>query len=384
MSLSRERIDYLLRAYTFQTATDAEERELFEWIAAGSGDSVINDHINALIRSHAGEKFPEVNWEDLYRRVLDRVGEKVTPVRRIRWYHVAAAVLILLAAGGSLYVYSRRQPLPAKVVVRSATHYQNDIHPGSTKAVLQAGGLQVVLDKKDTSFTLAGNKVRISKGNVRIADDTPIRYTLSTPRGGEYRLVLSDGTKVWLNAATKLVYPSVFTGATRAVTLEGEAYFEVHTDATHPFIVHTAIQNIKVLGTSFNVHAYRDEKSVVTTLVDGSLQVKGAGKTLQLQPGQQAQSDVSGELQLNPEADVQQAIAWKNGYFRFDKADLHAIMQRLSRWYDVDIHYEKNLRIHYFGAIMSRDNNISQILGMLEATGEVHFKIRDKEVVVMP
>ncbi|CAL1520167.1 FecR domain-containing protein [Chitinophaga sp. MM2321] len=388
MPLSEERVYYLLQAYTYRTATAEEEQELFEWISSTSEDTLLKDYVQQLIQEHQHEKLPDVDWENIYRRIKQdtEIDSPAQPARRISWYYAAAAAVLLLIAGSSFYLLFNKKHTTANTLAHKASNNVNDVPPGKFKAIIQAGNGQVVLNRNDTSFMLAGNAVNINNGNLQITTDTekPIQYTLITPRGGEYQLTLSDGTTVWLNADSKLVYPTVFTGNTRVVTLEGEAYFDVHQDASHPFVVKTSHQSVRVLGTEFNIHAYPDEPKVVTTLINGRVQVNSQDHTLLLQPGQQAHLTGEGLLSLQPDADIEQVIAWKNGYFRFMKADIHSIMQQLSRWYDVEVHYEKNLKPASFGAVISRNNNISQVLNMLEATGEVHFKIEGRKISVMP
>lgn len=382
--MSEDRIFYLLKAYTGHTSTEAEEQELFHLVGSADHDAILKEHINHLIQSYKDEKFPGVNWENIYQNIVEgaRQCESIAPIRHLRWYQIAAAGVILLM-GMSVLLLHKRQASTINAVATKASVFKNDIRPGTTKAILRAGGVQVTLDKRDTSFTLAGNKVSISSGNVKISNIKPVAYTLITPIGGTYNLILPDGTKVWLNAGSKLIYPSVFNGNAREVALTGEAYFDVKTDGDHPFVVKTDEQNIKVLGTEFNICAYPDEAHVITTLVMGKVQVNTADKQLVLKPGQQVESDQAGQISLNPDADVEQAIAWKNGYFRFDKADIHTIMTQLARWYNIKVTYESKINGHYFGAIMNRNNNISQILNMLSATGEVHFAIDGKDVTVM-
>lgn len=385
MQPSGKRIYYLLKSYTDGTSTEAEEKELYEW-AAGTPDSKeVKNHIKELIHGHEKDKFPEVDWERIYQQIWQNThkGGTIHVVRKRYWLRAAAVILILILAGGGIYLSSVKKKQPVSVAENTTKPYKNDIKPGGMKAILKAGNSSVTLSKTDTNFTLAGNKVYINNGDVRIAKAKPVQYTLIIPHGGTYSLVLADGTKVWLNAESKLIYPSVFTGNTREVMLEGEAYFEVKTDAVHPFIVNSKNQRIEVLGTEFNVHAYPDENNIVTTLITGKVRINSSNKQLVLQSGQQAQLNKTGQLYLNPDVDIAQAIAWKKGYFRFDKADIYTIMKQLARWYDIKVSYSDNLPKRYFGAIMNRSNNISQILNMLEATGDVHFEVEGKEVRVM-
>lgn len=398
MQLSRERIYYLLKSYTDGTATKAEENELFEWVTTAAGEEeALKHHIKQLIRQHERAAFPEVDWRRIYRKIWKNagIGHRFYPRRKRLWVRMAAAVLILILGTGAVYLLLpwKGEKQTSETAGEIPAAFKNDIKPGGTKAILKAGNSSVTLTSTDTSFSLAGNQVNIRNGDVRIAKANPVKYTLVVPRGGTYRLVLADGTKVWLNADSKLIYPSLFTGPTREVYLEGEAYFEVKLDAIHPFIVKLPSSSIpggkkrsmiRVLGTAFNVQAYPDEKNAITTLVKGKIAVSSPDKKLVLTPGQQVQMDHAGEFNLNLHADVHQAVAWKNGYFRFDRKDIHSIMKQLARWYDIKVNYSESLPTHYFGAIISRDNNISGILRMLEATGDVHFKIEGKEVTVMP
>lgn len=388
MKTSEDRFYYLLKAYTDGTATAAEEQELFEWVAGSADGAAIKAHIEQLVSQHENDRFHEVDWDKIYRRIrADMVQEKRPHrVKRVVWLRVAAVMLLLILGGGALYLFSAQkggESSPAITDKRPAG-LKNDIKPGGTRAVLYAGNNSVMLTTTDTNFVLAGNQVRVSNGDVRVAKARPVEYSLIVPRGGTYSIVLADGTKVWLNADSKLVYPSVFKGHYRQVELQGEAYFEVATDADHPFIVKTRNQSVKVLGTAFNVQAYPDEKYVKTTLIEGQVAINSQKGRLQLRPGQQATMNREGILRLNPKVEVDQVIAWKNGYFRFDKADIHAIMRRLARWYDIKVIYSEGLPNQYFGAIISRDNNISKILQMLEATGDIHFRIEGNVVTVIP
>ncbi len=375
----------LLRKYLNDDCSRDELEELLNYLRSEEEERY--EEITAELWAHIREdKRMEERKADLL--IEHAINAGTFPKGRrygmVRWYQVAAAaILILLAGVGMRYLFSQVEEEPVAMVKHATNRYKNDVKPGGTKAILKAGHAQVVLNKKDTSFVLAGNTVDIQEGDVKVTRGKPVQYTLITPRGGEYSLVLADGTRVWLNADSKLIYPSVFNGNTREVQLTGEAYFDVKTDARHPFIVHTGRQDIRVLGTAFNIQAYPDEHKSVTTLVKGKVEVHTAGQQAVLKPGQQALLDGEGTLGMNPDADVKQAVAWKEGYFRFDFTDIHEIMRQLSRWYDVEVSYEKGVGHKEFLAFINRDNNISEVLEMLEGTGEIRFKIEGKKVTVM-
>jgi ferric-dicitrate binding protein FerR (iron transport regulator) len=382
MKASEQNIDELLEAYSSGAATPDEEKALFDWVAGHPDSPVLKLHIRRMITAHQEGTAPEADWEGLYRRIVGAAGIPEKRNFRVRKLAIAASVAVLVAAAG-LYFLSSRHPrdvatLPSKSLMA------DDVAPGTEKAVLRAAGASVVLHRSDTSFVLAGNTVHVSGAGIRIAEATPVTYTLEVPRGGDYSLTLADGSKVWLNAASTLRYPSVFSGADREVWLEGEAYFQVHGTAEHPFVVHTPRQRVEVLGTEFNIRAYQDDRQSVTTLLRGKVSVESAGQALLLAPGEQALSGDESSPALNPSADIAEATAWKDGFFRFDKADIHAIMQQLARWYNVEVSYAPGLDNHLFGALISRDNNISEVLNMLEQTGDIHFQITGRKVEVLP
>jgi ferric-dicitrate binding protein FerR (iron transport regulator) len=215
--------------------------------------------------------------------------------------------------------------------------------------------------------------------------------TISTPRGGQYTLELPDGSSVWLNAGSSLRFPTAFSGTNRMVQLTGEAYFEIAPHPSQPFVIAVfsnlpgrgdTLQKIKVLGTSFNVMAYADEPLVKTTLIDGAVRVEGHRQCTSLIPGEQAQWGQSTGMQVVTDADVDAAIAWKNGYFDFNKADIQTIMRQLSRWYDVEVSFSGNGRNDkiFFGGIQ-RDLPLSSVLSILERSG-VKFSINGRKVVV--
>ena len=300
------------------------------------------------------------------------------PVRR--WLGWAAAAAFLLAAGGLWYMYQTapKPPTTARPVADAA--------PGKTKAVLTlAGGRQIVLDT-------AGNGTLAVQGQTSVVSrDGIIAYngektgaslynTLSTGRGEQSpALTLSDGTRVWLNAASSIRFPVAFAAGSREVEITGEAYFEVQKDAARPFLVKAGGMTVRVLGTRFDVNSYADEPVITTTLLEGSVQV---GTSI-LQPGQQIRMKPDGKINIVDNTDTEATVAWKNGFFQFDHANLQAVMRQLSRWYDVDVRYEGALPDRTFGGKISRSSNASEVLRILELS-KVHFTIENKTIVVMP
>ncbi|MDB4926541.1 FecR family protein [Mucilaginibacter sp.] len=272
--------------------------------------------------------------------------------------------------------------------------YTKDITPGTNTAILTlSNGKKINLRGAVNGQLAIQSGIQIYKttsgqitykvsGNIDNAHPNQTN-NISTPKGGQWQVILPDGSKVWLNSASSFSYPAMFgKQKDRLVQLSGEAYFEVAKDRLHPFIVKTDKQNVEVLGTHFNINAYPDEPAVKTTLAEGSVKVSDLfGKTKFLTPGQQSLLK-NGNLTVG-EANVEEALAWKNGYFRFNDEDIQSIMRKLSRWYHIDVQYNDNAPIGGLNGKISRYKNISQVLQALEATKTVHFKMEGRRVIVM-
>jgi ferric-dicitrate binding protein FerR (iron transport regulator) len=277
----------------------------------------------------------------------------------------------------------------APLAVRPEKSGPADIAPGDNRAVLKlADGSTVLLDDAaEGELSRQANAVinktadgQLVYENQAGTDPAPLIYnTITTPRAGQYRLTLTDGTKVWLNAATSLQFPASFSGKERRVKLSGEAYFEVTKNSLQPFIVETPRQTIEVLGTHFNVNAYEEETATKTTLLEGRVKVATGSSSAVLKPGQQAASGTNA-IQVN-EADTEEAVAWKNGYFKFNKADIQTIMRQLERWYDVEVEYRGAVPTDLFVGKINRSENISGVLRVLELS-EVQFKIENRKIIV--
>lgn len=264
--------------------------------------------------------------------------------------------------------------------------------PGRNGAVLKLGnGKTILLDSVSNGVFLSQGNAKIKKLNGQIIFDAsklhsdPVtNNTISTPAGRQFAVVLSDGSKVWLNASSSIRFPTIFVGNQRKVAITGEAYFEVAHNASAPFIV--AVNDkaeVVVLGTDFNVNAYDNELVPRATLLDGKIKINCPGGSNVLMPGQQASLNKDGSIHISGHVDTEEVIAWKNGMFQFESATLDAIMRQLARWYDVEIEY-KGATSKHFGGTISRNVNLSQVLKMLELTGEVKFMIEGKKIIAMP
>ena len=335
-------------------------------------------------------------------------------LRRNSWWLAAAAIILLFGAGTFMWLSrSTIPPKPAVVQEKPESQLKNDVLPGGNKAMLTLGnGATIILDSAHTgALAQQGNTqvMKLSDGqllynqdakngaNLLTTDHSPLTYnTLSTPRGGQYQLVLPDGSTVWLNAASSIRFPTAFTGNERNVEITGEAYFEVKKDPNKPFIVKLPPQpggpggaSVKVLGTHFNINAYDDEAASKVTLLEGTVQVNSAIRNRQsaiLKPGEQAtlsnKSQTSQSIPVQT-ADLEEVMAWKNGAFQFNGATIETVMRQISRWYDVEVEYKGKISLHFAGAI-SRNVNISQVLEMLEKAGGIKTSITGKKVIVAP
>jgi len=321
-----------------------------------------------------------------------------------KWAAIAAAIILLFTIGG-YFLHVSRSTAPTVAITHPILQ---DVPPGRNKAILTlADGSHIVLDNAAKgSLAQQGYTKIIKLDSGRLAYNTspdptmsgPTQpaaayNTLTTPRGGQYQLELPDGTRVWLNAESSITYPVSFTGKDRSVRISGEVYFEVARDKNKPFHVKVPVRgdipgkpndmDITVTGTHFNVNAYPDELLVRTTLLEGGIKVSKGNKTSLVKPGEQTRLNAAGEMNVIGDVDVEEAVAWKNGLFQFNHADLELVMRQLSRWYDVEIVYEKNIPKMDFGGKMQRDLHLADILEILEKT-DVHFKIVGKKIIVMP
>ena len=314
---------------------------------------------------------------------ISRTEKRAIPLYKRRPFQVAASILLFLMIG--LFAVNKLKKEPVKVL---AENY--DLAPGSNKATLTlADGSKVNLAivKNGTLKTQPGSRVVKQNEQLTYSAATgkttaEVNYnTLTTPKGGQYQLTLADGTKVWLNAASSLKFPTAFTGGERVVELTGEAYFEVVHNSKQPFKVKTADQTVQDIGTQFNVNSYTDEDVAATTLVEGSVKIfDGKGQTM-IKPGQQYLRKGNGAMDVKSDVDIDEVTAWKNGMFQFNNADIKTIMRQISRWYNVDIEYSGQVPTSTYHGRISRNSNASAVLKILELSG-IDFTIERGKIIV--
>ena len=412
---STAHISELLQKVLRQEATADELAELMAWLgtdAFGERTKWLSDYLGVsmeLVPPGADYNYPY--WNALADKVLQadrpvinpppyetRHRPPAIPLQPQKWrrYAAVAAILVLVLASTWFFIFNHRQAKEMAHTETPSIPYKNDKAPGGNKAILTLADHSTInLDDAANGKLAQQGKAAIIKSNggqlvynITNEKTTEVLYnSLTTPRGGQYQLVLPDGSKVWLNAASSIRYPTAFSGSTRQVDITGEAYFEISKDPNRSFIVRVgspagAKGEIKVLGTHFNVNAYDDEPAMRTTLLEGAVKLTKDAVSTILQPGQQAQLQQAGDIKLVSNPDMEQTMAWKNGLFAFNGADIHTIMRQISRWYDVDVVFEGDIRGN-FHVEMSRNTNVSNVFRMLETTGAVHFKMEGKKIMVI-
>lgn len=387
-----------LEKFAAGTNTEAEHQQFVEWLKTASlaeVETILNGY-NDVIKGNSPFGEVNLNLASPIEAALDQYeigsGRKPMSARIIPYkffFRIAAASLVICLAGMSTYfaLRTKEQNIIAKAPPQPL---KNVGMPGGNKAILTlADGSTIMLDdaKNGKVAKQAGAQIaKLTNGQLvyKALNDKPDKVvfnTLTTPRGGQFKLSLPDGSEVWLNAVSSIRYPTAFIGNERRVEITGEAYFEIAHDAAKPFKVIVNGTEVKVLGTHFNINAYNDEASIKTTLLEGSVSLTKAGAAITLKPGQQAQVGNSRDIKVIDNVDIDQEVAWKNGYFSFNKADLQTVMRQIGRWYDLEISYEGKIPVRQFGGKIDRNSNAAEVIKILEES-KVHFRMEEKKIVV--
>jgi len=390
MGSTNERIKVLIIKHLKDELTVEEQLELQEWMDISDENRLIFERLNDQDSLHEDlMEFHEARiniWNKVGARIEEADGPP--PVRplwpRIRVYVVAASLLIIFAT--SYFWLASLFHAPSKA--RPAPVLAQDVAPGGNKATLTlSDGSKVVLDSTADGRLAVQGGSKISKNKDQLAYAAPasavavVYNTLTTPRAGQFQVVLPDGTKVWLNNASSLRYPTAFSGASREVSLTGEGYFEVAKNM-HPFSVKVHNLSVDVLGTAFNVMAYDDEPGIKTTLLTGKVSIAAESKQSILSPGEQGIVDRTGTITIVKDADTEAATAWQRGYFQYTHANIGDVLRQLARWYDVEVVFTIPIPEDYtFDGEIDRSLNLSRILKHLEKK-DLHFHIEGKKLIV--
>lgn len=397
--MSDKEFIHLIEKYLNGTCSPSERERVEQWYEEhAAGDREFFDSDEEQIRKAAERSLavvrkrttvPVLPFDEGRTDARGKIHRNILFIRRL-----AAAVILLVASGGTYLYLKPKTEMPPLAKAELIT--KDDVPPGGDNAILTlANGKKIVLNQVQPGVLAEEGNALVSKknnGELLYQAERPAGLltepqfnTLSTPQGGQYQVVLADGTKVWLNALSSLRFPASFSGLTRTVELEGEAYFEVAENKQKPFKVKIpGGAEVRVTGTHFNVMAYENENKISTILLEGGVEMVSRSAVILLKPGQQAiLHKKSGMMEKNP-ADLEEAIAWKNGYFLFNNENIHSIMRKISRWYGVEVTYDGNMEGKDFSGTVSRYKNVSEVLHMLELTGIIHFKVKGRRIAVMP
>ncbi|OQP58899.1 FecR family protein [Niastella populi] len=408
--LNQERIEYLFQRYLDRTETPEELEELMEIIEADDQKTAVEQALETIRQGvDRSVRLNSEQSERLYAAIKPQSGSTpvipMNPSRKWERIAVAAAVIAAVSVGGYLFFFKTGKKPAGEVT--AVQPVENDVPaPQATRATITlANGQTIALD---SVTALAQNNVQLTKtadGKLVYsgAANTVAYNTLTNPRGSQViDITLADGSKVWLNAGSSITYPIAFVGRERKVNMNGEAYFEVAHESLPPtpsgggeakkmpFIVTVPPRpggqggaQVKVLGTHFNVSAYDDDRETKVALLEGSVRVASMvnGKWSMLKPGEQAIALDNSPFTIDHSPDMDQVMAWKNGFFEFNETDIQSVMKQLERWYDVQVVFDGAFTQHFNGTI-KRQVNVSKVLNMLEKTGGLRFSIEGKKVTV--
>ena len=383
-----KRVFQLIAKQLWEGLSDHEKQELQEWIQASPDNSTLYDELvrRERVRQYI-EKRESIDVRK-YMAVCERELGLGGKRRMIHWlWGYAAAIFVLCVVGIGIWMNEREEVDVTEIA-------QTTIEPGKAKALLILGdGREIELSNRNVNKALEESGIVIVNDSSRIeysrntgGGDKEVMNKIIVPTGGEYNLILSDGTWVYLNAESVITYPQKFVGEKREVTLEGEAYFQVTASKEHPFIVKTKDMDVLVTGTEFNVKAYPDELNVQTTLLRGKVAVfAGIDKKekIEIEPNQQAEwSRENVKLQVR-EVDPDLFLAWKNGHFLFRQDRLEDIMKTLARWYDMEVFYlDESIKNMAFAGKLDRSEDITPILNVLRATDKLTVEVNGKRIVL--
>jgi hypothetical protein len=377
----------LLEKYLTDSISESEKAMLFKMLQSSDHESELEQIIdNGFLEGKISGLADPDRAKALFDKITEagQVARKPFISRKLR-YTTAAAAAILLLISAALYTF--RETGHTSPPISGKGKMNGEIVPGCNKAMLTlTDGSVIILDSTGTRAIKQGNTaIHQHSGQLQyLQQETETvsgQNTLTTPRGGQFRLRLPDGSQIWLNAASSITYPTAFTGNRRKVAVTGEVYMEIAKNENMPFEVSVNGIEITVLGTRFNINAYKDEPFIATTLLEGAVKVSRANNDQLLIPGQQEQLLPDGKIEIINDIDTASVVAWKNGLFSFNDADIPAVMRQVNRWYDAEIVYQSDVSQHFMGSV-PRTVPISKLLTMLELTGRLHFRIDGRKIIV--
>ena len=392
--MSNSSFSGLLDKYLTNSITESERDQLFLMVQS---NNYLSELENIIDQQLITGDFEQEQSDQLQQLILKKINERIAAgtgrqharIVYMAWRRIAiAAAIVIVSVVGYWILTNRKESKPiAKAEVQS---FKNDVEPGKYRAKLTLANGKTIIIGSSTARELAneGNTTILNNNNQLIYEpkknsaNEVLYNTLATARGETYSMVLSDGSKVWLNSLSSIRFPVMFTGKERRVEITGEAYFQIKHNTKMPFKLVANGVEVQDLGTEFNVNDYSDEPAIKTTLVSGRAKVIKGEKNHLLNPGQEVQIKQD-ELIFIENADVEQATAWKNGLFRFRHTDVGTVMREIDRWYNVDVNYEKTIPDEHLTGIVSREVSLVEVLKMLEVNG-IHCRLNGSKLTVIP
>ena len=410
---NNQNIEILFQRFLDNKCTPAEVKILLQYFDAGENEVLLRDLIRKQSEAISdtplsSEKLKSL-LENTYRKIADEIAGDTTispspviPLYRL-WFRISAAVGVIFFISVTTFYFLHQDNDRVIVQTPNTTQLIKDIPPGTNNAILTLdNGTTIVLDSAANGTLIQQGGIKVLKINGQIAYDktgnidvqsAPIYNTITTARGNQYMVVLADGSKVWLNAASSIRFPSYFTGKERKVEITGEAYFEVAKDVAKPFRVEFNNQigekaEIEVLGTHFNVNAYPDEEDVKTTLLEGSVKVSKGNESVLIVPGEQARVSSNSssrvrDITVKKDVVLSQVVAWKDGFFVFNNSDIKMIMRQVARWYDVEVDFEGKVLSEGFTGKVSRSVPLSRFIKVLELN-DINVKTEGRKIIIAP
>ena len=369
--MTKEQIKAILLKYESGTCTKNEKALLETWFLRQQAENLpapdeMEDDLNEV-------------WFALSKKVQPRT--RVLTLPRIA---AAASIILCLSVGGYFMLHKQQSPQIAS---------QGDITPGQKQAVLTLGnGQKIILTGNGLIAHQLGKAITFNtRGQVNYADHNKadgspselIYNTLTTPSGNQQDIILSDGTEVSLDAGSSITFPVVFDKNERSVSVTGQVYFKVKHNAKWPFTIKVKDMTVRDIGTEFNINSYDDEPAIKTTLIEGSIKLSKGNQQAVLKPGEEAVASINASGIIISKVDVEPVIAWKKGDFIFQDEDFKTAMRQIARWYDVEIVYDASASVNIMpGGWISRSKNLSVVLKTMALTGNVHFKVEGRRVIV--
>lgn len=397
--MDQQEIVQLIIKHIRQEITDMEERRLQGWIAEREENKVFferfvrEEDVQEMLHDYGYmEPDKEKDWKRIVEMGLPAPKTK-TSFMRVAWWQYATAAAVLIAVAGIFFLWKQEAPVHQQQVVDR--NIIEALSPGSNKATLTlAGGKTIQLDDATVGELARQGSTSIIKldsgrlGYRSAGYATEATYnTLTTPRGGQYQITLPDGSEIWLNSASSVRFPVAFNGKERRIEVTGEVYCDIAHNSQMPFRIVVGDNEIEVLGTSFNINAYKDENNITTTLLKGAIRLTAHRQAAQvvLKPGEQAMvpNTGDGKVEKNNTANLEQVVAWKNGYFMFENEELPVIMRQLEKWYDLEVVYKgQGPKIEFTGTL-HRNANADNVLQILEGMG-LRYRMDGKKLIVLP